>query len=144
MKTIIFKRKGYDNEDLMNHPNFPKNNPIVVAEELSLIGVISSTEIRKRVQKNVNSGMRHSCGIAGLVTPSVLNFIIKNKLYTEFSQPIDLHVNYESPVVVREVPNSLIKSKNFDELKPKMLEAMKSELFTNEVTHYSYNSDGEV
>ena len=45
MPIIVFRRKGYDNEELFNHANFPKNDPIVVDEEKSLIGVISSTEI---------------------------------------------------------------------------------------------------
>ena len=49
MPMIIFRRKGYDNDELINHENFPKNDPIVVDEEKSLIGVISSTEIRRRV-----------------------------------------------------------------------------------------------
>ena len=75
MPSIIFKRKGYDNESLLMHPNFPKNNPIVISEELSLIGVISSTEIRKRVRENQNKAWPSSFGIAGLVTPSVLAFI---------------------------------------------------------------------
>ena len=42
-------------------------------EEDSLIGVISSTEVRKRVQKFVN--VQPSLGIALLVTNSVLKFI---------------------------------------------------------------------
>jgi nicotinic acid mononucleotide adenylyltransferase len=94
MKTIIFRRKGYDNEALTSHPNFPKNNRIVVQEELSLIGVISSTEIRKRVRQNSTASTGPpGLGIAGLVTPNVLNLISTYKMYTEFSKPIDLHVN---------------------------------------------------
>lgn len=49
MKCIIFLRKGFPNDDVLTHDNFPKNSPILVDEEDSLIGVISSTEIRKRV-----------------------------------------------------------------------------------------------
>ena len=49
MKCVIFRRKGYNNDELFSHPNFPKNNPIEVDEEKSLIGVISATEIRRRV-----------------------------------------------------------------------------------------------
>ena len=81
MRTIIFRRKGYDNDTLINHTNFPKNDPIVVQEEKSLIGVISSTEIRKRVRENANQKLPCSFGIAGLVSPSVLKFIENNRLY---------------------------------------------------------------
>lgn len=69
MQMIIFRRKGYDNDVLFNHENFPKNDPIVVDEEKSLIGVISSTEIRRRVSENQHIPF---LGIAGLVTPSVV------------------------------------------------------------------------
>ena len=103
MRTIIFRRKGYDNDLLINHANFPKNEPIVVQEEKSLIGVISSTEIRKRVRENASKQQPVAFGIAGLVTPSVLKFITDNGLYHDFSNPIDLHVNRESPVLVRDV-----------------------------------------
>ena len=48
-RCIIFLRKGYPNDELLTHKNFPKFNPMLVDEEDSLIGVISSTEIRKRV-----------------------------------------------------------------------------------------------
>ena len=50
VKCIIFLRKGFPNDDVVSHPNFPKNGPMLVDEEDSLIGVISSTEIRKRIQ----------------------------------------------------------------------------------------------
>ena len=30
MPTIIFLRKGYDNEAILQHANFPKNDPIVI------------------------------------------------------------------------------------------------------------------
>ena len=53
MRCIIYLRKGYPNDMLLEHQNFPKNNPLLVDEEESLIGVISSTEVRKRVQKFV-------------------------------------------------------------------------------------------
>ena len=53
MRCIIYLRKGYPNDQLLEHQNFPKNNPLLVDEEESLIGVISSTEVRKRVQKFV-------------------------------------------------------------------------------------------
>ena len=72
MKMIIFRRKGYDNEALFNHENFPKNDPVVVDEEKSLIGVISSTEIRRRVCENQHIPM---FGIAGLVSPSVVKYL---------------------------------------------------------------------
>ena len=69
MPIIVFRRKGYDNEELFNHANFPKNDPIVVDEEKSLIGVISSTEIRRRVCENP---FLNFYGVAGLVTPRVI------------------------------------------------------------------------
>lgn len=52
MKCVIFRRKGYNNDELISHPNFPKNNPVEVDDSNSLIGVISSTEIRRRVCMN--------------------------------------------------------------------------------------------
>ena len=90
MKCVIFRRKGYDNEELFSHPNFPKNDPIEVDEELSLIGVISSSEIRRRVSSNVPS--MPNFGIAGLVTPKVLNYLTENRLYLSPSDMIDLHL----------------------------------------------------
>ena len=91
MKCIIFLRKGYPNDRLLEHKNFPKNEPLLVDEEDSLIGVISSTEIRKRVQKFVSDG-RPFYGIAGLVANSVLKFIKDNSLYQANSKPVDLEV----------------------------------------------------
>ena len=90
MKTIIFKRKGYNNEDLFKHQNFPKNNPVVIDEEKSLIGVISSTEIRRRVCENSN---RPFFGIAGLVTAKVIQYVAENRLYQApiSSEQVDLH-----------------------------------------------------
>ena len=78
MKTIIFKRKGFNNEELFGHANFPKNNPTVVDEERSLIGVISSTEIRRRVCENLSVPF---FGISGLVTPKVIQYLTENRLY---------------------------------------------------------------
>jgi len=88
MPIIIFRRKGYDNEALFAHENFPRNDPIVVDEEKSLIGVISSTEIRRRVCEN---HMVPYCGIAGLVTPNVIDYLSRNRLYIRPSDQIDLH-----------------------------------------------------
>ena len=53
MPIVLFKRKGLSREEeisLEQHDNFPKNSPILVGEDKSLIGVISSTEVRKRVR----------------------------------------------------------------------------------------------
>lgn len=98
MPMIIFRRKGYDNEELFNHTNFPKNNPIVVDEEKSLIGVISSTEIRRRVCENSHVPF---FGIAGLVSPKVIEYLTVNRLYHQPSKEIDLHVTDTSPVIAR-------------------------------------------
>ena len=73
MKCIIFLRKGFPNDDVLSHPNLPKNK-ILVDEEDSLIGVISSTEIRKRVQISFEK-KKPFFAIAGLVVPSVVKFI---------------------------------------------------------------------
>lgn len=80
MPIIIFRRKGYDNDAIFAHENFPKNNPIVVDESRSLIGVISSTEVRRRVCEN-----RHIpfFGISGLVTRNVLEYLADNMLYRD-------------------------------------------------------------
>ena len=64
---------------------------MLVDEEDSLIGVISSTEIRKRVQKFVSQG-RPFYGIAGLVANQVLKYIQDNSLYQANSKPVDLEV----------------------------------------------------
>lgn len=88
MPIIIFRRKGYDNEELFAHENFPLNDPIVVDEEKSLIGVISSTEIRRRVCENQ---MLSFFGIAGLVTPRVIEYLTNHRLYIRPSDQIDLH-----------------------------------------------------
>ena len=85
MPVIVFKRKGTTHEEeiaLERHENFPKNKPILVGEDKSLIGVISSTEIRRRVQEDHIAENKKPCfGVGGLVTQSVLSFIEENELY---------------------------------------------------------------
>ena len=98
MKCVIFRRKGYNNEELFSHPNFPKNNPIEVDEERSLIGVISSTEIRRRVCEN---SIIPFYGISGLVTPKIIEYITVNQLYLQPSGQVDLFIENESPVIMR-------------------------------------------
>eukprot|EP00353_Schmidingerella_taraikaensis_P016582 CAMPEP_0185612556 /NCGR_PEP_ID=MMETSP0436-20130131/22254_1 /TAXON_ID=626734 ORGANISM="Favella taraikaensis, Strain Fe Narragansett Bay" /NCGR_SAMPLE_ID=MMETSP0436 /ASSEMBLY_ACC=CAM_ASM_000390 /LENGTH=114 /DNA_ID=CAMNT_0028246027 /DNA_START=362 /DNA_END=706 /DNA_ORIENTATION=- len=98
MPMIIFRRKGYDNDELFNHANFPKNDPIVVDEEKSLIGVISSTEIRRRVCENSHLPY---FGITGLVTPKVIQYLQKHRLYRQPSSEVDLHTAEQSPVISR-------------------------------------------
>ena len=102
MRTIIFRRKGYNNDEIVNHPNFPKNDPIVLQEELSVIGVISSTEIRSRIAQNSLKPQVPHLGITGLVTPSVLNYIKDNQMYISPSAPIDLRTNDLNPVLQRQ------------------------------------------
>lgn len=87
MPIIIFRRKGYDNDAIFAHENFPKNNPIVVEENRSLIGVISSTEVRRRVCENAHLPF---FGIAGLVTRNVLDYLTQNTLYRDPSMNVDL------------------------------------------------------
>lgn len=70
----IFSRTGYDLETLMKSDNWPKSSrlaPLGSAE--NLLGGISSTEVRYRV--------KHGVGVAGLLTPSVIDYIKKNNLY---------------------------------------------------------------
>ena len=98
-RFIVFLRKGFNNEELFEHANFPKNDPIIVDETKSLIGVISSTEIRNRVCANQDSPF---FGIAGLVTPKVIDYIRKSRLYINPSFEVDLLVNDKSPIVVRD------------------------------------------
>ena len=81
-KFIVYLRKGFPNDLVENHVNFPKNNPIVVAEEESLIGVISSTEIRKRIRIS-RKKEKPGYDIAGLVTPGVIKYIKDKRLYQE-------------------------------------------------------------
>ena len=84
MNLVVFRRKGYEEEekDLEQHPNFPQNEPIVVGADQSLIGVISSTEIRRRVLQNAaGQKPKPNFGVAGLVTSSVIQYINSNQLY---------------------------------------------------------------
>jgi len=53
--------RGSTQKKIRSHENYPKNEPIVVKEDASLVGMISSTEIRRKVKENF--------GIFGLVTP---------------------------------------------------------------------------
>ncbi len=99
MPMIIFRRKGYNNEELFSHTNFPKNDPIIIDEEKSLIGVISSTEIRRRVCENAHLPY---FGIAGLVSPRVIQYLTQNGLYVKPSSEIDLNTAEASPLIVRE------------------------------------------
>ena len=46
--AVLFQRKGVENKQLESHTNYPKHVK-VVTEGKSLIGVISSTEVRRRV-----------------------------------------------------------------------------------------------
>ena len=49
---IIFNRKGVGSltdEELFAHPNYPKNKPIHIKVEESIIGIVSSSEVRKRL-----------------------------------------------------------------------------------------------
>ena len=72
---VVFRRKGEAEEEkeLASHPNFPRNNPIFVGDDKSMIGVISSTEVRSRIARFSN---RPFCGVAGLVPIGVLNYIL--------------------------------------------------------------------
>ena len=49
MATVIFLRKGYDNAMILSHKNFPQNATVVVGEDESCVGDISSTMIRRRI-----------------------------------------------------------------------------------------------
>ena len=51
LADTLEEEEDYEEEEkeLEQHPNFPQNDPIVVGADQSLIGVISSTEIRRRV-----------------------------------------------------------------------------------------------
>ena len=55
-------------------------------EDESLIGSINSTEVRRRIKANLGGDKPH-LGVAGLITPSVLNYIISNNLYSEEPKP---------------------------------------------------------
>ena len=51
---IVFNRKGVgslSDEELLAHPNYPKHNPIHINVEESIIGIVSSSEVRKRIQQ---------------------------------------------------------------------------------------------
>ena len=78
---VVFRRKSQHDEETMeleSHPNFPKNDPIFIGDDKSMIGVISSTEVRKRVKQNEKIPFY---GVAGLVSPSVLKFMDEHRLY---------------------------------------------------------------
>lgn len=91
IKCIVFLRKGFPNDDILAHDNFPKKQPVLVDEEDSLIGVISSTEIRNRIAfSKIQKKPFYS--IAGLVCPSVIRYIQNEKLYQTKATAVDLVV----------------------------------------------------
>jgi hypothetical protein len=58
----------------------PKNS-VIVKEDCSLIGMISSTEVARRVKESKEEGRNKYHNISGLVTKGVLDYIIENDLY---------------------------------------------------------------
>lgn len=80
---MVFPRLGYnvDLTDLTN-PNIPKKS-IIVEENSSLIGMISSTEVTQRVRESRKSQEKGNkfLGISGLVTPGVIDYINEFHLY---------------------------------------------------------------
>ena len=98
MLIIIYKRRGFDHLELFEHANFPKNDPIVVDAEKSLIGVISSTEVRRRVCENHCLPFYR---ISGLVTSKVISYISEHKLYLAPSEIIDEYLVARSPILMR-------------------------------------------
>ena len=86
---VIFSRKSKQDdadtttpeEKIREHPNFPKNNDtILVPANQSMVGMISSTEVRRRIGLKSGDG-QVGMGVSGLVTPSVIDIIKKNKFY---------------------------------------------------------------
>ena len=69
---VIQQRQGYAMENIEEHPNYPKNSQTMTNET---IGMMSSTEVRKRVR----NGTRTS--IHGHVTPNTIKYLIENNLY---------------------------------------------------------------
>lgn len=72
---MIFERLGYDNKAVLSHENYPKKAPIVVPEADSLVGMTSSTEIRRRINGDL--------GVVGLLTPGVIEIVKAKGLYRE-------------------------------------------------------------
>ena len=62
--------------------------------------MISSTEIRNRVCANRFSPPFF--GVSGLVTPKVIDYIGKNRLYITPAGEVDLNIYAESPLIIRE------------------------------------------
>ena len=88
---MIFERKGYEHtlDETKEHDfNMPKNFIVIKSDENTL-GMISSTEIRKRIseaksQMDENQEIKNAkyfYNIAGLVTSSTIEMIRKNELY---------------------------------------------------------------
>ena len=49
---IVIHRRGASElaeEDLLKHPNYPKYNPVHYSVEESIVGIVSSTEVRRRM-----------------------------------------------------------------------------------------------
>ena len=67
---LIFQRHGYDQNKLLEHPNWPKNYRLAYDEaklHKNLLGGIMTNEVKMRLSNGL--------GISGLVTPSVVEFI---------------------------------------------------------------------
>lgn len=65
--------------ELLLHKNYPKNAIHVNCSD-SVIGIVSSSEVRSRIQK-INKSEASHLGICGLVTPSVIDYIKEHRLY---------------------------------------------------------------
>ena len=80
---IIFNRKGVgslSDAELLAHPNYPKKSDNHVNVEESIVGIVSSSEVRKRINEIPYCYSAH-LGISGMVTPSVIDYIKEKELY---------------------------------------------------------------
>ena len=86
---IVFNRKGVgslSDAELLAHPNYPKTKTTHVNVEDSIVGIVSSSEVRKRINQIPLCYESH-LGISGLVTPSVIDYIKDNMLYGSQCKP---------------------------------------------------------
>ena len=74
---VVIHRRGVgslSDQELLDHANYPKKEPIHINVEDSIIGIVSSSEVRRRISA-IPYCNRTDLGINGLVTPGVLGYI---------------------------------------------------------------------
>jgi len=80
---ILYNRKGYEIETLNLEPELMPKKYVYRAEAKDYFGMISSTEVRRRIEEARKLELDDSkfMNIIGMVTKGVAQYIIENRLY---------------------------------------------------------------